>query len=454
MPVSLSAICPTCNALISDDDRTCPRCGVGVSAAFPAVERTPLILPGNPALSADLFRRRVSPVPVAGVALVGVVLLCGVLYARATDDLEPSTPPLARGMEQVSENSGTEAAAPQRPSIDSIVVKPVAPTTNAAALPPIPSATEAAAVVAATTPALRPIPTTAAPVTSAPVSSAPVSPAPVTPAAVAIKPAPTPVLARAAVATAAVAPAVTVAPVLRLASLVSDSLRPGELVQLRWTLQDRTTGRAVPAAIEFTSTDASIAQVDRRTGIVSAIKPGRVTIIADAGTAGESRVALFVRASTPAATVAAASTEPLQMRGDAARSVSTLAAAPTVRAPVVSSPPTTVTREVPRGDLLDADDVRGAVDRFVSQVRSGSVNNFELLQFLGDGAGHRAALLGAPATIGAGGNIVRVTFDVRLTKFDAGGRPVTRIAPISMDIEKRLNGVTASAVAISPLRKP
>lgn len=208
-------------------------------------------------------------------------------------------------------------------------------------------------------------------------------------------------------------------------------------------------------SLEFTSADATIAQVDRRTGVVTAKAPGRVKIIADAGVAGTAAVDLWVRAAAPrAATVAAAPAESLQMRSEAARSVSTLVAPSAVRAPLVSAPPAAATRAMTRTDLLDADDVRSAVDRFVSQVRMGAVKNFELVSFFSDGAGHRVALAGSPATIGAGGNIVRVTFDVRLSKFDAVGRPLTRIAPISMDIEKRQGEVTSSAINISALRKP
>ena len=104
--------------------------------------------------------------------------------------------------------------------------------------------------------------------------------------------------------------------------------------------------------------------------------------------------------------------------------------------------------------MLDADDVRSAVDRFVTQVRSGSVQNAGLVGFFSDGAAHRAVLAGAPVTSSADGNSVRASFEVRLTKFDAAGRPVTRIAPVSLDIGKRQGEVRTSAVSISALRKP
>lgn len=443
MPVSLAATCPTCNANIADDDRSCGRCGAAVSA-FPVVERTPLILPGNPALSADLVRAKGRPLRVIAGASFGIIALLAVLWVRSGDDEDTGDAPLARGIEQASDSIVSEAAAPQSASLASDSARAIAvvatSTPSVSLRPPIPAASPAVSPTASTTPAI-------AVATPAPPSTA--IRAPARQSGVTL-PAAVPALAGRAPMVAAG----KVTPVLRMASLVSDSLRPGELLQLRWTIQDRTTGRAVSSALEFTSADASVAQVDRRTGVVTARAPGRVRIIADAGVAGTASLDLWVRAAPRVATVAAGQAESLQMRTDAARSVSTLPATPTVRAPVVSAPPAAVTREVPRGELLDADDVRGSVDRFVNQVRTGTVKNFELLNFFQDGAGHRAALVSSPATIGAGGNIVRVTFDVRLTKFDAGGRPVTRIAPVSMDIEKRSGDVSSSAIAIGALRKP
>jgi hypothetical protein len=258
--------------------------------------------------------------------------------------------------------------------------------------------------------------------------------------------------------------------VLRLTPLVSDSLRPGELVQLRGSIQDRTSGRVLPGGIEFTSTNSSIASVDRRTGMVTGRVPGRVRIIADGGAAGRMALDLIVRAPTRVA-VTTASPESLQMRSEAARSVSVIdapsrapapvasapvATPPVVAAPVLTAPTPTApaTRENVRAGLLDNDDVRVAVNRFVAQVRNGGVTDPALLQFLADGAGHRAVLVSAPATISASANIVRVTFEMRLSKFDGGGRPVTRIAPVSLDVEKRQNEVSVTAVAVSTLRKP
>jgi hypothetical protein len=232
-------------------------------------------------------------------------------------------------------------------------------------------------------------------------------------------------------------------------------MKPGELLQLRWSMLDRTTGKAVPAPVEFTSTDAAVATVDRRTGIVTARAPGRVSIIVDGRTAGESTIALVVRPAPKPAVVAAAATEPQQARTESARSSSvlapvttTVAPAPAVTAPVLTPAPAR------RVELPGPADVRTAVDRFVSAVRRDGGEQVELMQFMADGAGHRVALVGAPVTIGSGSNNVRVTFELRLSKFDGGGRPVTRIAPITMDIEKHDMNVSPSSVDVGTLRKP
>ena len=82
MSSALTATCPACQADINDDDATCGRCGAAVSA-WPVVERTPLILPGNPALSDDLFRGKAAPVRVIGAAVLGFAAVLGVLVGSA-----------------------------------------------------------------------------------------------------------------------------------------------------------------------------------------------------------------------------------------------------------------------------------------------------------------------------------------------------------------------------------
>jgi hypothetical protein len=298
-----------------------------------------------------------------------------------------------------------------------------------------------------------------------------------------------------------------------MARLVSDSLRPGELLQLRGSVRDRVSGRALPNRIEFTSTNANVASVDRTTGIVSARRPGRVRIVADAGGSSMQAVDLIVRApappprvllsaadraaatrpagvpaanaaartpvTRPAATVAAATVPQRPPAAAAPRAadtraperaqdvVTTPAAAPVstappeqraapvrVNVPVAPAPAPTPTREVARVSTPDEDDVRLAAERLTRDVRNGRSRSIQVTQFLGDGADHRITMLGEPAVLGANANGVRVAFAVRLTKFDGGGRPVTRIASVSMDVEKRDGAVSSSAVSISDLRRP
>ena len=231
-------------------------------------------------------------------------------------------------------------------------------------------------------------------------------------------------------------------------------------------MRDRSTGRELPGNLEFTSTDPNVAAVDRLTGTVTARKPGRVRIIADAGAAGETEVNLVVKAKAPPPTLVAAATEPQEMRSEAARSASVAAASPVAAAPIVNAPATTpapVTAPAPvaasplrdrRDESPSASDVRTAIDRLVGELRRGRANNLPLMEFLADGASHRITLLGTPSTIGASSNFARVSFELRMTKFDGGGRPVTRIAPVTMDVEKRDAVVTASEVSVGVLRKP
>ena len=473
MPSALSSNCPTCKATIGDDDRTCARCGADVSV-WPNTGRTPLILPGNPALSADMFRGKVSPRRVITGSLIGCVVLFGGLYIASDDNegaWEEQTAMLALRADAIEDSvryasalaaSSTLAAAPADRTLEPIpsVAPVVVPVSTPAVVAVAPSAAASLNATPAAVPASMPTAGAAAPVRQTP-----------------------PVVATAS-ATAAGVPSralATVVPVLRLAPLVSDSLRAGQLLQLRWSVQDRATGKAVPAAVEFTSTDATIAFVDRRTGTVSARRPGTVRVIADAGAVGRTMVALTVYAQMAPTVVASATrAEPLQTRTEAARSSSVIERAPAVTAPVnptasapastpVAPPPRVVTpsvstptptpaaatpvRETRRTEAPDAGDVRTAVDRLVAEVRRGGSRTFELIQFFGDGAEHRVTLVDVPTTIGTTGTSVRVTFQMRLQKYDGGGRPTTRLASVSMDVDKRDAVVTSSAVAISPLRK-
>ena len=478
MPTTLSVTCPTCNATVYDDDRACRRCGADV-AVWSDAGRTPLILPGNPALSDDMFRGKSASVfRIAVGSAVGFVAVMGAWFVMR-DDEGPPPPAIA-------------LLAPQpRALADSEIVKPLPPifadkavaADTVQLLPPIPAVAPAPEPVVAT---VAPAPPTIAP-RAAQVASA--TPAVAAPARTSTPPSASPPVVRSeprtvAAATApvstarpATAPPVTAPPqaappqaappqaatpvpaipVLRVSPLVSDSMRTGELLQLRWTVQDKSTGRTLVAPIEFTTTNGGVATVDRSRGIVTARAPGRVQIIADGGAAGWFSVNLTVRA-TRRLVVSTVPAETLQIGTDAARSVSVSTSPARVAAPIVSAPTQAAVaapvRDAPRVDQLDADDVRTAVNRFVTQIRNGDTSNPGLVEFLGDGAGHRVTLGSPPATISASASVIRVTFEMRLTKFDGGGRPMTRVAPVSMDIEKRQGDVSTSDIAISPLRRP
>ncbi len=445
MNSTLSATCPTCKAPVGDDDVTCSRCGADVNP-FPDTGRTPLILPGNPALSADLFRGKVRPVRIIVGSAVGFAALMGVVYFTTDDAPEPPAIEMVRAAQSATDSAAaartaaetaTEVASADLPAPG--VVESASARSASTIVPGIPASVPGAALGRASDAGIPP--RTPAPQTVTPVGST---------------------------------RQMAMVPVLRMVPLVSESLRPGELIQLRGAVRDRATNVAVPGSIEYTSTDASIATVDRRRGTVTGRKPGRVRIIADAGVAGQLALDLVVRSPEPAlpavatrgtARTAAApalvpqattTAAPVTARPTAAQPVVTAAEAqPRVTAPPVSVPAAApAVRETPRSELLDADDVKSAVDRFVGQVRRDGGGEVPLMEFMATGGGHRVQLVGAPTTISANANVVRVTFEMRMTKFDAGGRPLTRIAPISMDVEKSRNAVTASDVTVGTLRKP
>ena len=103
---------------------------------------------------------------------------------------------------------------------------------------------------------------------------------------------------------------------------------------------------------------------------------------------------------------------------------------------------------------LDASDVRSAVTQFVTALPARTASNGDLMSFYGEGADHRVALMDDPSTVSAALTSVRVMFDIKLSKYDAVGRQLTRILPVSMIVAKRDGDVSASAVAFGVLRKP
>ena len=267
-------------------------------------------------------------------------------------------------------------------------------------------------------------------------------------------------------------------------------------MRIRGTIQDLSSGAVLPNEIRYSSVDPRIARVDARTGEVIGVAEGRVRIVADGGSAGKQSIDLLVQAipkpvaPTVAPTVGASartsSTQPTvalpttvqstaarpiaaqiatattQLRADsaaarsaaAARAVTTRPVTPSSIAPVAStgsaiSPQ--LLRDVVRPD---AGDTRDAASRIASELLSGSHRNTELTQFFTDGASHRVSIVGTPANVGETATGVRVTFELRLFKFDAGGRPVTRFVPVQMDVAKREGNVSTSGVALGALRRP
>lgn len=531
MTVPPSATCPACNQIVSDDDEVCAHCGVPIPV-FRIASRTPLILPGNPALSDDdtstgTPAARGVGATVLGLAVVGAIALVMTrepaprdvaasatvdAAATASDTAAPATDVASAGLINAMSARTTSAPAPAvamtRATTDSSATpQQVAPIPSAVADAPVerpvaprvaaPAVAPATAIKPATTPT-RSTPTVVAsatptkPAPTAVVSAVPakIAPAKVTPTVVASA-APTPVAAPAEPPK----PAAPV-PVLHLVPLVSHSLRTGEIVRIRGTIQDLTSGNALPTEIRYTSADPRIARVDARTGEVTGVSAGRVRIVADAGNAGKQTIDLLVQAipkpvaPTVAPTVVAAARTPLpqpivalpttvqrtaakptaaqiaaattQLRADsaaarsaaAARAVATRPVTPSSIAPVAntgSAISPQVLRDVVRPD---AGDTRDAASRIASELLSGSHRTTELTQFFTDGASHRVAIIGAPANVGETPTGVRVTFELRLTKFDAGGRPVTRIIPVQMDVAKREGNVSTTGVALGALRRP
>jgi len=127
------------------------------------------------------------------------------------------------------------------------------------------------------------------------------------------------------------APAANATIELRLVAPASTTLRVNETLRLRAnTIDARTTQVVSGPAVSFTSSDRSVATVDRRTGEVRGVTPGRVTITAEASDAGRETVRLTI-APSAAATAAPASD---------------LSVAPTSTTPAVSPPVRTPTAPI------------------------------------------------------------------------------------------------------------
>lgn len=102
----------------------------------------------------------------------------------------------------------------------------------------------------------------------------------------------------------------------------------------------------------------------------------------------------------------------------------------------------------------DAGDLRAQADRFVERLRSGGERNAELAAFFTDGAGHKVELLGAPTMVGETAGRIDAQFEVRLVKFDGGGRRTTRLATVSIQVVKRDGNAVTASTSVGPLRPP
>ena len=476
--------------MLSGEERVCTQCGA-VLNVWSITPRAPLILPGNPALSDDVTSNGSSAIRRVSVALAAVAIVGGITFALTRTPAARDTTvavaaaPDAEVVDSASAMSSGIVASEEelsraRAARDSAAADSARAANRAlAALPPIPSTVPAPSPIAAVVPAPQAAVETPAPAISTPVASGPVvesrlTPPEKAPATVATKtrPSATNAAPLAVVAERAMTP-IAPSPVLRMAPLVSSVLRSGENLRLRGSVQDRATGRELSTPIRFSSSNPRLARVDSRTGVVRGIAAGRVKITADAGRAGRMAVDLSViprgkpvviAPQTPQVIVPPKGPVATAARPSAAIVVPERQAAvtPATTKPAISAPVTNVATApaavapAPLRDVQrpDAGDVRVAADRFVADVRSGLRRTDELRQFFGDGADHRATLLGAPSAITETATGVRATFDMRLSKFDAAGRPLTRVAPVTIEIIKREGALNTSAVAIGALHKP
>jgi hypothetical protein len=105
-------------------------------------------------------------------------------------------------------------------------------------------------------------------------------------------------------------------------------------------------------------------------------------------------------------------------------------------------------------DSLSSGELRSSVSKFVSSLRARAATNADLMEFYADGAEHRATLVLVPSAEFPAAASTRVSFDIRLSKYDAVGRVLTRILPVEMLVAKRNGEVRTSAVTFGSLRKP
>ena len=160
---------------------------------------------------------------------------------------------------------------------------------------------------------------------------------------------------------------------LRLVPPANTTLRVNETLRLRVSTVEVRSGQTVNGpVVNFTSSDRSIATVDRRTGEVRAIKPGRVTMIADAGDAGRETVRLII------AEAVTASAEPTRETAVAPATVTPPASAPATPPPVsVSAPAAAEPAVVSQAQL--AREARAIIDAYARAFATKDISRLRAL---------------------------------------------------------------------------
>jgi hypothetical protein len=103
-------------------------------------------------------------------------------------------------------------------------------------------------------------------------------------------------------------------------------------------------------------------------------------------------------------------------------------------------------------ESIDAGEMRAQADRFVSRLRSAADRDPGLADFFSDGDDHKAVLANAPTTISESAGRMTTQFDIRLTRFDAAGRRMTRLATVTLELTKRDGTVSTTSTSVGPLR--
>ncbi len=221
---------------------------------------------------------------------------------------------------------------------------------------------------------------------------------------------------------------------LRLDSPASSTLSPNQTLRLRASTRDAVTGAAVNSSIRFTSSNSRVARVNARSGEVTAVAPGSVTITADAGEAGRRSVTLRVVATAAQTVAQQPVAETLSSKAPPARG-----AQATSTLPPVTSPSTPAGTPVITQAQLERE-ARAAVDAYARAFESENLDRIravfpsisasfasELSTFFSEARDVRVTVnsIGAAAPFSAEpGSRARVNARVSL-RYNLGRGPVT-----------------------------